>query len=57
MQDSVLYLVLILICIVIYLLIKQRTNKKEVNKEAEEIANLNAEIVANIDFKDKKNVS
>ena len=47
MQDSLLFILLALIIVVIYLLIKQKSNKDEVgeNKEAEEIANLNAEIV------------
>ena len=47
MQDSLLFILLTLIIVVIYLLIKQKTDKDEVgqNKEAEEIANLNAEIV------------
>ena len=47
MQDSLLFILLALVAIVIYLLIKQNKNKDEVtdNKEAEEIANLNAEIV------------
>jgi len=47
MQDSLLFTLITLIIVVIYLLIKQKTNKDEVgeNKEAEEIANLNAEIV------------
>ena len=47
MQDYLLFILLALIVVVIYLLIKQKTNKDEVgeNKEAEEIANLNSEIV------------
>ena len=47
MQDSLLFILLTLVAIVIYLLIKQNKNKGELidNKEAEEIANLKTEIV------------
>ena len=46
MQDSLLFILIALIIVVIYLLIKQKSNKDEVgeNKEAEEIANLKTEI-------------
>ena len=47
MQDSLIYLLLALIIVVIFLLLKQRSNKNNQgeNKEAEELANLNTEIV------------
>ena len=47
MQDSLIYLLLALIVVVIFLLLKQRSNNnnQSENKEAEELANLNAEIV------------
>ena len=47
MQDSLIYLILTLIVVVIFLLLKQRSNNnnQSENKEAEELANLNAEIV------------
>ena len=47
MQDSLIYLLLALIVVVIFLLLKQRSNNnnQSENKEVEELANLNAEIV------------
>ena len=48
MQDSLLFILLALVAIVIYLIIKQNKNKDEVvdNKEAEEMANLKTEITS-----------
>jgi len=47
MQDSLLFILLALVAIVIYLIIKQNKNKDEVvdNKEAEEMANLKQKLL------------